>query len=180
MRLIRLRSWEDTTNTTSSTHTHGGTEGTAPETSINPRRFSVAQQLLLSPGVISTEHSLWITERPENQRQAGRNEREQAFILTEERVRTHTEKKKMEQWRLPVQKAWLREWRRLIRVIQTAFITFSAGKWEAIYFYNLAYIYAELSLCILPGPHFHSVMSVSAGWTQYRLIRNYLHFWSVC
>lgn len=82
----------------------------------------------------------------------------------------------MEQWRLPVQKAWLREWRRLIRVIQTAFITFSAGKWEAIYFYNLAYIYAELSLCILPGPHFHSVMSVSAGWTQYRLIRNYLHF----
>lgn len=45
-------------------------------------------------------------------------------------------------------KAWLQIWE-LFRGIHTSFIIISTGKWEVIYFYNLAYIYGELSLTII-------------------------------
>lgn len=46
---------------------------------------------------------------------------------------------------------------------------------EMIYFYNLAYIYGELSLTITEALIIHSVISTSDQQTQYSLIHNCLH-----
>lgn len=154
-------------------HRHTKAEGTAPETSINPHRFSVAEQLLLSPWVISTEHSSWITVHRECVCMC-----ERKCMYVSAKVRAHT--KKNGTMTSTCSKALAASLGRLIRVIQTAFITFSTGKWEAIYFYNLAYIYGGLSLTFTSAPIIHSVMSVSAQWTQYCLIHNCLHSGVCC
>lgn len=130
MAMNKVRREKKTTHT--ETHTHTKPEGTAPETSINPHRFSVAEQLLLSPWIISTEHSLWITVNPERHRNGSVWMRANSYTPVQEWEHKNPGKN----WNNDVY--LFKSLGRLFRGIHTWFIIISTGKWEVIYFYNLA------------------------------------------